>query len=54
TRIALLTERALESEKGADGMGKTYGWLMFSGIRGRLLAYLLFVPGDCWRSSTFE
>ncbi len=29
-RIALLTERALQSEEGAEAMSKMYAWLMIS------------------------
>lgn len=47
-RIALLTERALQSENGADTMSKTFGWLMISRFLGTLLAQLLFVPGAYW------
>ena len=47
-RIALLTERALQSENGAESMGKMYGWLMISRLFGTLLAQLLFVPGAYW------
>ena len=32
-RIALLTERALQSESGAESMSKMYGWLMISRLR---------------------
>ncbi|PFB70646.1 lipid II flippase Amj family protein [Bacillus cereus] len=47
-RIALLTERALQSEHGAESMSKMYGWLMISRLFGTLLAQLLFVPGAYW------
>ncbi len=47
-RIALLTERALQSEEGAEVMSKMYGWLMISRLLGTLLAKLLFVPGAYW------
>ncbi|CAM4235586.1 membrane protein [Bacillus manliponensis] len=47
-RIALLTERALQSETGAETMGKMFGWLMISRFFGTLLAQLLFVPGAHW------
>lgn len=47
-RIALLTERALQSENGAESMSKMYGWLMISRLLGTLLAQLLFVPGAYW------
>ena len=47
-RIALLTERALQKENGAETMGKMYGWLMISRFFGTLLAQLLFVPGAHW------
>ncbi len=47
-RIALLTERALQSESGAESMSKMYGWLMISRLLGTLLAQLLFVPGAYW------
>ncbi|HGE5779353.1 MULTISPECIES: lipid II flippase Amj family protein [Bacillus] len=47
-RIALLTERALQSENGADTMGKMFGLLMISRFLGTLLAQLIFVPGAYW------
>ncbi|MEI4828011.1 lipid II flippase Amj family protein [Bacillus sp. FJAT-53711] len=47
-RIALLTERALQKENGAETMGKMYGWLMISRFLGTLLAQVLFVPGAHW------
>ncbi|MEE6181792.1 lipid II flippase family protein [Bacillus pretiosus] len=47
-RIALLTERALQSENGVESMSKMYGWLMISRLLGTLLAQLLFVPGAYW------
>ena len=37
-RIALLTERALQSEEGAEAMSKMYAWLMISRL---LVHYLL-------------
>ena len=47
-RIALLTERALQSEEGAEAMSKMYAWLMISRLFGTLLAQLLFIPGAYW------
>lgn len=48
SRIALLTERALQSKEGAEAMSKMYGWLMISRLFGTLLAQLLFIPGAYW------
>ncbi|TYS63974.1 DUF2837 family protein [Bacillus infantis] len=47
-RIALLTEKALTEEGGADNMAKMYGWLMISRFCGTLLAQLLFLPAAYW------
>jgi Alternate to MurJ len=43
-QIALMTERALNKENGADEIAKTYGWLMIARFFGTLLAHLLLLP----------